>query len=145
MQTFIPYADFDRTAAVLDKRRLGNQAYNESLVLYRGGWPNHPASKMWQGHWKAFALYNLALVREMHRRNTWRREVIVRWARYWNKAYKSEPCTGMPEWLGREDIHSSHRAVLLHKEYEWYSQFQWAEKPLAPHPITKRFGYVWPY
>ena len=144
MQTFLPYADFDETARVIDSQRLGNQCYREGLTLLRGGWPNHPASKMWRGHERALALYCLALVREMRRRGRWRHEVIVRWARYYHQQRLTLPDTGMPEWLGREDIHSSHRAVLLYKDLSWYGRFGWTEQPLPPDPVTGKFGYVWP-
>ena len=143
MQTFIPHVNFDETARCIDNMRLGNQCYRESWTLYRGGWPNHPASKMWQGHWRFFARYNLALVREMRRRGNWRYEVIYRWAKRWHDIRESEPDTGAPEWYGREDVHSSHRAVLLFKDPVWYGQFGWVEKPLAPDSSGK-FGYVWP-
>jgi len=115
MQTFLPSSDFAECARALDSSRLGNQCYRESWTLYRGGWPNHPASKMWQGHWNFFAIYNLALVREMRSRGRWRKDVIRRWATNWFNVRTSEPDTGPPEWFGREDIHSSHRAVLLYK------------------------------
>lgn len=144
MQTFLPFADFDMTARVLDTSRLGNQCYREGKTLINGGWPNHPASKMWRGYERALALYCLALVREMHRRQNWRREVVVRWAKYYNHLSKVLPKTGMPNWLGREDIHASHRSVLLYKDPVHYGQFGWTEEPLPPDPITGRFGYVWP-
>ncbi len=115
MQTFLPFSDFHETARVIDNSRLGNQCYRESWTLYRGGWPNHPASKMWQGHWRVFAEYNLALVKSMRERGNWQKDVIWRWARRWHEIKETEPDTGPPIWLGREDIHSSHRAVLLFK------------------------------
>ena len=40
-----------------------------------------------------------------------------------------------PHWLGNEKFHSSHRANLLRKDYEYYSQFGWDENPESP--------YVW--
>ena len=40
-----------------------------------------------------------------------------------------------PHWLGKESFHSSHRANLLRKDYEYYSQFGWTENPEKP--------YVW--
>ena len=40
-----------------------------------------------------------------------------------------------PYWLGKEELHSSHRANLLRKDYEYYSQFGWKENPESP--------YVW--
>ena len=41
----------------------------------------------------------------------------------------------MPSWLGKEEFHSSHRANLLRKDFEYYSQFNWQENPDNP--------YVW--
>ena len=143
MQTFLPHSDFKQNARVLDNSRLGNQCYRESWTLYRGGWQNHPASKMWNGHWQAFARYNLALVAEMRRRGNWQNSVIWRWARRWHDILTSEPDTGLPEWFGREDVHSSHRAVLLYKDPAWYGQFGWTEEPLPPDS-QGRLGYVWP-
>ena len=40
-----------------------------------------------------------------------------------------------PPWLGNEAFHSSHRANLLRKDYQYYSQFEWSENPENP--------YVW--
>ena len=40
-----------------------------------------------------------------------------------------------PHWLGDVRFHSSHRANLLRKDYEYYSQFGWTENPKSP--------YVW--
>ena len=40
-----------------------------------------------------------------------------------------------PHWFGNEQFHSSHRANLLRKDYEYYSQFGWEENPESP--------YVW--
>ena len=40
-----------------------------------------------------------------------------------------------PHWLGKEEFHSSHRANLLRKDYEYYSQFEWRENSEDP--------YVW--
>jgi len=53
MQTFLPYADFKRSAQVLDYRRLGKQRV-ETWQLIRAingetrGWRNHPAAVMWR-------------------------------------------------------------------------------------------------
>lgn len=41
-----------------------------------------------------------------------------------------------PFWLGDPAFHASHRANLLRKAPQWYSQFGWAESPDLP--------YVWP-
>ena len=41
----------------------------------------------------------------------------------------------MPDWIGNEKFHASHRANLLRKDSEWYGQYQWDENPESP--------YVW--
>ncbi len=41
----------------------------------------------------------------------------------------------LPHWLGKEEFHSSHRANLLRKDYEYYSKFGWKEDLGNP--------YVW--
>ena len=40
-----------------------------------------------------------------------------------------------PDWLGDERFHSSHRANLLRKNFEFYSQYNWTENSESP--------YVW--
>lgn len=49
----------------------------------------------------------------------------------------------MPPWLGHPDLHSSHRAVLLGKDYDYYKQFDWTETP-AVQDSKGRWPYVWP-
>lgn len=133
MQTFLPFADFRETARVLDNRRLGNQAYNECKVLITGKWPNHPASKMWRGYTCSLAHYALALLEELSERG----RHYEKWINFYNDI--ADGCCNehdVPPWLGREDIHASHRANLLRKDPEWYGQFGWKEEPIE--------GYVWP-
>jgi len=132
MQTFLPYADFHRSAAALDTSRLGNQAYREGKTLLGGGWKNHPASRMWSGHRRALAEYVLACFDELTKRE-----------RHYPKHIQevmalrdSLPNTGNPPWLGNEDFHASHRSNLLRKLPEWYGKFGWTEPNDLP--------YVWP-
>lgn len=42
----------------------------------------------------------------------------------------------MPVWLGRDDLHASHRSRLLQKDPEHYGQFDWDD----PTDLE----YVWP-
>lgn len=66
MQTFLPYADFAASAAVLDKPRLGKQRV-EALQVLRAltyptyGWKRHPAVRMWAGFERGVAAYGLAV------------------------------------------------------------------------------------
>lgn len=157
MQTFLPYADLQRSMQVLDPKRLGNQVYREGMTLIRGGWPNHPASKMWQGCEQALAMYLLFGVEELlargydYRDRPWCQELLnilpLQPINNFEMVMRARTplCNRImyPPWLGDERIHASHRGVLLHKNYEWYSQFGWSEKPRPPRPDGK-MDYVWP-
>lgn len=142
MQTFLPNRSFVESMRVLDPKRLGNQVYREGMTLIRGKWPNHPASKMWRGYEHALSLYLLIGVNELYDRGfnyagrPWYQELVRI-----NESF-TDPVE-FPPWLGDEALHASHRGVLLYKNYKWYSQFGWAEKPRPPLPNGKQ-DYVWP-
>ena len=64
MQTFVPYADFERSARALDDRRLGKQRV-ETIQIVRAltvpgyAWASHPAVLMWKGYEEALGRYGL--------------------------------------------------------------------------------------
>jgi hypothetical protein len=155
MQTFLPLSDYHQSMRCLDKTRLGNQVWREGLTLIRGGWPNHPASKMWRGYEWQLSQYLLAGLDVLTERNgkpynELRDKIVV-------ERNKHKP-TPKPPWVGDESFHASHRSNLLRKVIEaeqkaessptnrnivnaiyqrqWYSQFRWTEPPDLP--------YIWP-
>jgi len=141
MQTFLPYKSFSDSHFTLDNVRLGNQVYREGKTLLGGGWPNHPASKMWRGYEFALAEYCYKGVIEMINRvnqgtANWRQEVCTRWYNYFSKQMDELPFTGYPDWLGNEDFHRSHRSNLLRKDPIYYRRFAWD----TPNDLE----YVWP-
>ncbi len=139
MNTFLPYADFRKSAACLDYKRCGKQRVEASQILKivagertTGGWINHPAVLMWMGYPDALRLYIKCFIEE--------------WI---NRGYKNNmeiPVVGneeevnMPYWLGDERLHASHRSNLLRKDSEYYGQFGWIEKPWLEYywPSNKR-------
>lgn len=138
MQTFLPYADFERCAKVLDRQRLGKQRVECKQILKAlqsgGGWANHPATRMWAGHEGALIEYAIAVCREWIGRGY--NDNQLPWFTEQMRAYDS---LALPEWIGRDDVHASHRARLLHKDPEWYGRFGWTETPRSDEE-----GYVWP-
>ena len=136
MQTFLPYPSFTESMACLDNVRLGNQVYREGLTLIRGGWPNHPASKMWRGYECSLAHYCLRGAQEMASRDYWKVEVVLRWCVYFQNEIDNYPDTGDPPWLGDNAIHASHRSNLIRKDPEYYGKYGWAE--------DQSLAYVWP-
>lgn len=142
MQTFLPYADFDQSAACLDSKRLGKQRLEAKQILLalgipvglhmpgKRGWRNHPAVRMWQGHEEALAEYGASICLEWIRRgfadNLWDEFV----------ALMPETPAKLPAWLGNAEFHASHRSNLLRKDYVFYGQFGWSEPNDLP--------YFWP-
>ena len=132
MQTFLPYKNFRKSFKVLDWRRLGKQrveAYQVLNILLNrtdspnGGWRNHPITRMWSGYEPALQQYFNLCVEEWIDRG-------------YNNNMLMEDITEpiiYPHWLGNESFHSSHRANLLRKDYEYYSQFKWREDSENPY------------
>ena len=138
MQTFLPYSDFKKSLESLDNKRLGKQRVETFQILnailgrpkkdgtpYKG-WLNHPCSIMWKDYTDALKLYfNTSLIVWVERgfTNTMTPEVF--------DSHKVE----YPNWLGFERFHSSHRANLLRKDFNYYTDHGWTENPENP--------YVW--
>jgi hypothetical protein len=131
MQVFVPYPDIIRSVSCLDPSRLGNQVYREILTLIRGGWPHHPAAKMWVNHKHALAQYALAGLDELKRRGRDYPHHRVTFEIYLDVF----PDTGMPPWWGREDVHRSHASNLIRKRPSHYA-------PLFPG-VPPDLPYVW--
>jgi len=135
MQTFLPYNDFEKSAQVLDRQRLGKQRV-EVLQLLKAlagetkGWVNHPAAKMWRGYENTLAIYGMVICSEWIKRG-YKDTCFAKIMSYRNY----DTAVVVPKWLGREDFHASHRSNLLRKNPEYYSQFGWDESPDLP--------YVW--
>lgn len=140
MQTFLPHPNFTASARCLDDRRLGKQRVEAHQLLDAcegiGGWSNHPAAKMWAGHRLALMLYRDVCIREWVRRgfNNSMHTLVFRSPE--SEVPPHVPTIPMPPWLGRDDVHASHRANLTRKDPDHYGQFGWTEEPQE--------GYVWP-
>ena len=167
MNTFLPYADFAKSAAVLDNKRLGKQRVEcmqlltgllgiapivnekkEHIIesgkwLYKlaekpSRWLNHPASKMWKGYEGALYAYSVLICEE------------------WVKRGFKDSCGGKiidamaifepncfkinstyPPWMGDVDFHLAQQSNLLRKDYNHYSQYFGTTLP-------DNMPYIWP-
>jgi Pyrimidine dimer DNA glycosylase len=137
MQTFLPYADFAASAAVLDPRRLGKQRV-EALQILRAitwptyGWKHHPAVRMWAAHPGALASYGLAVCAEWVARghaDTCAATITTDLASAGLPAPRSQHdlahLNQLPAWLGDPRLHRSHQATLVRKNPDHY-------RPLFP-------------
>lgn len=133
MQTFLPYRCFYQSMRTLDHSRLGNQVYREGITLLRGGWPNHPASKMWQGYEGALARYLEAGIHVLSERS--RNYFTTPWAQEIKHAVNNSDFI-VPPWLGDTRLHDSHRSNLLRKDPTYYGTFGWN--------VPDNLPYYWP-
>jgi hypothetical protein len=151
VQTFLPYPDFDRSAAVLDSPRLGKQRVEtlqvlRALELPEYGWVNHPVVRMWRGFTPALVAYGLACVAEWRRRGhaDSTQPLIEEFAPGADRR-TLERIGQLPPWLGDERLHLSHRAALVRKDPAFYrpvlgdvdepAEYWWPGGPdAAPRP-----------
>lgn len=146
MQTFLPYPDFSKTAAYLDRQRLGNQRCEAKVILKTAlgvtqGWAHHPAVRMWQGSEIVLCDYGIAIYLEWRHRGYKDKqlEFFKRWRTMLFRLWTKDSLWPSPVWLGNEDFHVSHRSNLLRKNPEHYSQFGWEEPADLPYywPVPK--------
>lgn len=136
MQTFLPYADYRKTAQVLDYRRLGKQRVEAKQILLillneseRKGWRNHPAVKMWKGHESALAEYGKTICEEWIRRGY--KDSLLPY--FTERATKHDRS---PVW--GEAFHRAHRSNLIRKNAEHYlAQF-------GCDAVPDNLEYIWP-
>jgi hypothetical protein len=148
VQTFLPYADFRRSAEVLDRPRLGKQRA-ECLQVLRGltvptyGWRHHPAVKMWRGCEEALGRYTFTVC-EVWVEGGGADTVAESFARELaaidvDTVRTQEQLAGagrLPAWLGDPAFHTSHRSALVRKDPERYA-------PLFPG-VPDDLPYLWP-
>lgn len=147
MQTFAPEGRrIDAGFRALDYKRLGKQRVEawQILNVLRGvdndgnpkdhkGWVHHPATKMWEGHIAALALYGMRCCEEWIERG-YNDTMLPRFTNVFKSFvwYGDDP--SMPLFL--DDIADSHKSNLIRKDPAFY-------KPLWPH-MTNDLPYVWP-
>ena len=140
MQTFLPYPEFPDTAICLDMRRLGKQRVETLQILNTlangsKAWRNHPAVLMWKGYERYLVNYGLNICIEWSRRGYVDNCGIKLCDKEEEMDRNNIPLIA-PPWLRNEELHSSHRAALLYKNYDFYSQWGWIEEP--------KLNYFWP-
>lgn len=160
MQTFLPFADYIKSAQALDDSRLHNQV-NEALVIMASalrlrrveedyvpvpvgekvGWENHPAVKMWAGSVKCLGFYVLDCMYELskrrHRRGPHASDPVrhERLVKLWRRSVEVGSDKD-PAWIANEALFRSHQSNLIRKLPEHYV-------PLFPG-VPNDLPYVWP-
>jgi hypothetical protein len=150
MQTFVPYADFQKSAFVLDNKRLNKQLL-EGRQIYqilasgktKGAWVNHPAVKMWKNFDNALFYYLEAIKDECVERGiqTEKNWNVIVDTHSWN--YFRGNKFLLPAWWNDERVHLSHRQNLFHKDPSWYGDFAY-DCNLDKSHCCDRCNYFWP-
>jgi len=149
MQTFLPYADFARTADVLDARRLGKQRVEtiqvlRALTVPRYGWRHHPAAAMWAGYEEALVRYGLDICAAWcatGRADTCAATLVADLTEHTGlgtprRQEELEKVGELPPWLGDRQFHRSHQSALLRKEPAHYRRHF--------RRVPDDLPYVWP-
>jgi hypothetical protein len=154
IQTFLPYPDFDRCAAVLDDRRLGKQRVETLQVMQvilrlrwnnpagvietfvPKGWRSHPCVLMWQEHGCALGQYQGAICDEWISRG-FNDTCLAKTRGLLEAADAIQPVSRTPPpWLGDATLHLSHQSNLIRKDPDVYATVFPGVPPDLP--------YVWP-
>ena len=145
MQTFLPYPDFAKSAAVLDRQRLGKQRVEAYQILraLRGeskGWVNHPATRMWRGSERLLIRYTMAVCGEWLDRgynDTIMSKVVWMMNDHQYADHPDGAWAGMhPPFLYDDRLFESHQGNLVRKFPEHYG-------PLFPD-ADPTLPYYWP-
>jgi pyrimidine dimer DNA glycosylase len=148
VQTFLPYADFERSVRVLDPKRLGKQRV-ETIQVVRAltrpgyGWANHPAVLMWKGFEEALGRYGFTCCdvwTELGFGDTCALTIATDLRAAGVNTVRTQrdlaAVDALPGWLGDEALHRSHRSALVRKDPARY-------RPLFPD-VPDDLPYVWP-
>jgi hypothetical protein len=148
VQTFLPYADFEASARVLDLKRLGKQRVEviqivRALTVPGYAWKSHPAVLMWQGHEEALGRYGLVMCDVWVERgfdDTCAGTIVDDLATFGVTGIRTEQALreagALPAWIDDEQVLESHRSALVRKDPELYG-------PLFPEAPAD-LPYVWP-
>jgi hypothetical protein len=148
VQTFLPYADFERSARVLDAKRLGKQRV-ETIQVVRAltvpgyAWAHHPAALMWKGYEEALGRYGIVCCEVWTERGfgdtcaaTIATDLRAAGVDVIRTQDELAAAGALPPWLEDEDLLRSHRSALVRKDPDFY-------RPAFPD-VPDDLPYVWP-
>ena len=145
MQTFLPYANFEKSARSLDYRRLGKQRVECKQIINalspdydKRGWVNHPATQMWKGYVDVLKVYANTMITEWINRGYNNTMEL-----YDVDVAKLQSEDAIPTWLGHAELHKSHRINLLRKDSAFYAPQYTLAASMSTREIES-YPYWWP-
>eukprot|EP01120_Amphizonella_sp_Union-15-10_P002942 TRINITY_DN13238_c0_g1_i1.p1 TRINITY_DN13238_c0_g1~~TRINITY_DN13238_c0_g1_i1.p1 ORF type:complete len:244 (-),score=41.43 TRINITY_DN13238_c0_g1_i1:77-808(-) len=161
MQIFLPFADFIKSLNALDNQRLGKQrieAYQIWLAingLYKKSWGRHPLIRMWKDHEVALRYYICKCVEIFGSRKTkdgkrfFANTKMLENIEKYDLTVKPDEKIIYPSFIGMDEFHDSHKAMLYHKGQEAVKIAALKGKELEnPYECFKDYAhitrYYWP-
>ncbi len=148
MQTFLPYPDFEKCAKILDKRRAFKQVVEANQILnillnrtQSKAWRNHPAVRMWTGYEDCLKqYYNVFYLYCKNQHNIKYKKLIPEDISF---------VGSQPVWLGKEELHESHRAnlwrkALSDKDKGYFPLYNSLCDNLDFNSLAPQTEYIWP-
>ena len=133
MQTFLPFKNFEKSARILDSRRLNKQIVEGFQILEdRVPNKNHPICLFWGENKKSLKDYILIFCEEYERRFNKIHSIFYKIK---NNEYKDNKVLIIPELMIL-----SHKVNLLRKDYNFYNNKIELKYDLNKYPL----GYYWP-
>lgn len=121
MQSFIVTSDFKTNASLIDSKRafknvLENKQVLDVIVNKKKAWSNHPVTRMWRNHPMALFHYIESFWNECQSRGIAVHSNLYQECKNLVSKLDNQEIV-LPDWITRDDIHSSHRSRLLSKGF----------------------------
>ena len=139
MNVLLPYPDFQRSVQCLDTLRLRNQVLRECKTLLSGGWPHHPAARLWAEHKAALILYALDGLDELKKRGF---DYFVK-AQEFIAMDDGKGSLENPPLVSNSGFHSAYRSQLLQKEIDDLTWLEWKSRGLHETGRLPRLKSKW--
>lgn len=146
MQTFLPYPSIYDSTKCLDKRRQFKQVVEagqilDALKIRKEGTPRTPGVQRIISHPASMAFYGYEDALTEYYNIFWQYAVDVHKVKMKKMGLRkvSSQKIEWPKWWAFPAYHANHRARLLEKKPEHYSQFGWTELPTMVnyYPVDK--------
>ncbi len=131
LNTLLPFPSFEQSAQCLDRQRLGYQRIQVIQLLHDclHTKSKEPIVQMWRPYTPSLAKYGIKICAE------WKSRGYI--DNCFKKILTLEPRTALwihylPEWLGNEEFHDSHKSYLLRKYPDHYVTYFKGTSPDIP-------------
>ena len=153
MQTFLPSANANIAASMLDSKRLNKQILECYQILNvlsgkspTGGWRNHPAVLMWKGYERGLWQYVQAMIREARGRGIRTENNEANLNKLKDQCWGTWGDNKPSFWSDSTKLMrvvTTHKASLFDKDPLFYAKFGYAKHSIYNSPCCSTCKYYW--